>query len=127
VVRLALALFGDELSPRFCFARVVAIVEWDGAIARSVGQVLLGRTPYPARLEILAEHSVTRLLCGSFPRERLVDAARFGIAVHCGVSGGVPEADDDLSAFIVGLGLQLDAVDGSTLVVATSKLCGGAH
>lgn len=108
MIRLALALFGEELSPRFCFAKVASVIEWDGLHARCVGQVLLGTLPYPARLEVLAEQHVAGLLCGSFPRERLADAARCGIVVHCGVSGRVPVVDDELTDFVGNLGLPFD-------------------
>lgn len=126
VVRLALALFGAELSPRFCFARVAAIVEWDGVFAHHLEQVQLGRSPYPARLEILAEHSVTWLLCGSFPRERLGDAARCAISVRCGVSGGVPDTDDALTTFIIELGLLPEVVTDQGNAVASSSSAVGS-
>lgn len=108
VIRLAVALFGEELSPRFCFAKVASLVEWDGLHARNIGQVQLGTLPYPARLEVLAEQGVVGLLCGSFPRERLVDAARCGISVHCGVSGRVPVVEDELTDFVANLGLPCE-------------------
>lgn len=115
VIRLALALFGDELSPRFCFAKLASLVEWDGTRARGTGQVQLGTLPYPARLEVLAEQRVQWLLCGSFPRARLVDAARCGIAVHCGLSGQVPLDDEQLTNFILGLPIPVDAPVGRTV------------
>jgi len=102
-----LPLFGNELSPRFCFARVAAIVNWDGIHATPVGKVMLGRCPYPARLELLADQAVRWLLCGSFPREHLSEAARVGIAVQCGLSGRIPKDNKQLTAFIAGLKLQL--------------------
>lgn len=109
VIRLALALFGDELSPRFCFAKLASLVDWDGKRARGIGQVQLGTLPYPVRLEVLAEQRVQWLLCGSFPRARLADAARCGITVHCGLSGQVPLGNDELTNFILGLQMPIDA------------------
>ncbi len=104
-MRLALALFGEHLSPRFCFAPTAAIVDWDGVHASYVEQVELGNIPYPGRLELLANRGVAVLVCGSFPRERLVDAARRGIEVRCGFSGTLSPADEALSEWVAQLQL----------------------
>lgn len=110
---MALPLFEDDISPRFCFAKSALIVEWNGSQAATIGKVRLGNTPYPARLELLANRSVRWLLCGSFPRERLVDATRCGIAVCCGIRGTVPERNDELGAFISRL--EIDFMSRQTL------------
>ena len=103
MVRVALARFGEEVSPRFCCSPEALVVDWDGKEATELGIVSLGSRPYPARLERLAEMSVTWLVCGSFPRERLPDARRCGIRVSCGVSGRLPRSPTQLARFLARL------------------------
>ena len=100
-VRVALAVFGDEVSPRFCYCPKAVIVEWDGNQAMMCGSVHLGSCPYPTRLERLADLSVTWLVCGSFPRERLHEAGRYGIRVSCGAAGPVPPTPAAFARFLV--------------------------
>jgi len=104
-MRLALALFGEHLSPRFCFAPRAAIVDWDGSHASYAEWVELERVPYPGRLDLLANRGVTLLVCGSFPRERMADAARRNIEVRCGFSGSLCPTDDSLSDWVARLDL----------------------
>lgn len=103
VVRLALAVFGQEISPRFCHAREVVIVDWEGADLVHRAVLHLGGVPYPARLEGLAAFGVEWLICGSFPRERRAEALlRYGIRVVCGVAGPVPESAEALAQLASG-------------------------
>jgi len=88
---VAIALFGGEVSPRFCQARGVDIYRWDGERAQLEGHVLLGETCYPDRLEMLASRKVDILLCGAFPCEKAPLAISLGITVVSGLFG--PESE----------------------------------
>ena len=99
LVRVALPLFGEEISPRFCFAQEALIVDFDDVEVVEFGVIHLGQRPYPERLQQLAERSVDWLICGSFPRERLEDAKRLGIQISCGATGLVPSGSE-LAAFL---------------------------
>jgi hypothetical protein len=94
---VALAIYGDEVSPRFCFSPDAIILDWDGEHATKVDTVHLGSRPYPGRLGCLADVSVTWLICGAFPREHLHEASRYGIRVSCGAAGPVPSSPASLA------------------------------
>jgi predicted Fe-Mo cluster-binding NifX family protein len=101
VTRIALALFGDEVSPRFCFAQAVVVVELArGQVVRrevvSLGEPFLSR-----RIAQLAALGVEALLCGAFNRAYLPAAESLGIRVITGMSGNAEEA---LARFIRGGG-----------------------
>ena len=108
-VRVALAVYGDEVSPRFCYCPDAMIVDWDGRRATRCGSVHLGSCPYPLRLERLADLSVTWLVCGSFPREHLHEAGRYGIRVSCGAAGPIPTTPAALARFLVRMRGNADA------------------
>jgi predicted Fe-Mo cluster-binding NifX family protein len=90
--RIAIALFGDEVSPRFCFAEAVVVV--DIAEGRTVGRqvVSLGEPWLARRLSQLASLGVHTLVCGAFNRAYLPAAERLGIQVITGVAGNKDEA-----------------------------------
>lgn len=100
IVRVAVPLFGDEISPRFCFAQHALIVDWSGTTVERRVRARLGKKAYPERLEILARRSVAMLLCGGFPAEHLGEAERLGIRVVCGAAGVVPESDAELASLL---------------------------
>jgi hypothetical protein len=108
-VRVALAVYRDEVSPRFCYCPEALIVDWDGQRATPCGSVHLGTSPYPTRLERLADLSVTWLVCGAFPRERLHEASRCGIRVSCGAAGLVPTSPAALARFLARMNGASDA------------------
>jgi hypothetical protein len=108
-MRVALAVFGDEVSPRFCGCPEAMIVEWDGKRATACGSVHLGTCPYPTRLQRLANVSVTWLVCGAFPRERLHEAGRYGIHVSCGAAGSIPTSPTALARFLAQMNGAPDA------------------
>jgi hypothetical protein len=95
---IAIALFGDEVSPRFCFAEHVLVVCL--ANGREVRrQVLsLGEPWLPGRLAQLAAMGVRTLLCGAFNRAFRPNAERLGIRVITGISG---KAEDALASYLV--------------------------
>jgi predicted Fe-Mo cluster-binding NifX family protein len=105
-VRVAVPLFGDEISPRFCFARQALIVDWQDDSVHKRSLVRLGGTSYPERLEILARRGATLLICGAFPLEHFSEAKSLGIRVVCGASGLVPRSDHDLSALLATFALR---------------------
>jgi hypothetical protein len=105
-VRAAIPLFGEEISPRFCYARQALILDWEGDSVRRRTLARLGSTAYPERLEILARRGATLLICGAFPRDQLDEAARLGIRVVCGAAGAVPHSDGDLAALLATYAMQ---------------------
>lgn len=86
-MRVAIAVFQSDVSPRFCCAHDVDILDWNGREVTNELQVELGATPYPARLEILARLGVSVLMCGAFPCAQKPVADRLGVVVICGLSG----------------------------------------
>jgi predicted Fe-Mo cluster-binding NifX family protein len=96
---LAIALFGDEVSPRFCFAENILVVclERGREVKRQV--VSLGEPWLPSRIAQLAAIGVRVLLCGAFHRAFLPSAERSGIKVITGISG---KAEDALSSYLAG-------------------------
>jgi len=97
-MRLAIPTFGTEVSPRFCFAPEVLVVEVEGR--REVRRTLLtlGNATCPDRLRLLAGRGVSLLVCGGFNSAFLGDAERAGIHVVWGVSGSVDDALRDILA-----------------------------
>ena len=98
-MRVALPLFGTELSPRFCFASEVLIVTQDGENGDETQpreKLSLDGLGWPDRLERLAARHVDVLLCGGFPRVFLDRATGLGIQVEVGLGG---DAERVLDAF----------------------------
>jgi predicted Fe-Mo cluster-binding NifX family protein len=98
-MRVALPVFGTELSPRFCFAAEVLIVTQDrpdGVETRPRERLVLEGLGWPDRLRRLAERRVDVLLCGGFPRIFRAQAEALGIRVEVGLGG---EAERVLEAF----------------------------
>jgi predicted Fe-Mo cluster-binding NifX family protein len=93
---VAIALFGEEVSPRFCFAEQVLVVSFENGreIRRNV--VGLGEPWLPRRIAHLAAMGVRTLLCGAFNRAYLPNAERLGIRVVTGISG---KAEDAVASF----------------------------
>jgi hypothetical protein len=95
-MRIAVALFGEEVSPRWCVARqaLVATVR-DGTITERE-RLDLGDCSNVVRLARLHARGVSVLLCGGFDRRHLPLAQRLGVRVIWKVSGS---AEDALRAF----------------------------
>jgi hypothetical protein len=88
----AIALFGEEVSPRFCYAESALLVRFvDGQeVWRRV--VSLGEPWIPRRLSRLAAIGVRTILCGAFNRAYLPAAEGLGIRVLTGISGNAEDA-----------------------------------
>jgi predicted Fe-Mo cluster-binding NifX family protein len=93
---IAIALFGDEVSPRFCFADRILVVNL--ARGQEVWRhvVSLGEPWLPQRMSQLAALGVRTLLCGAFNRAYLPAAERLGVQVVTGIRGN---AEDALTLF----------------------------
>jgi hypothetical protein len=89
---VAIALFGEEVSPRFCYAESALVVSLVGGqeVWRQV--VSLGEPWIPGRLSQLAGVGVRTILCGAFNRAYLPSAERLGIRVVTGISGNAENA-----------------------------------
>jgi len=96
---LGIALFGDEVSPRFCFAENILVVclAQGREVKRQV--VSLGEPWLPSRIAQLVAMDVRLLLCGAFNRAFLPNAERLGIQVVTGISG---KAEDALASYLAG-------------------------
>lgn len=96
-MRVALPLFGTDLSPRFCFAAEVVIVTQarvDGVETQPRERLVLEGLGWPDRLRRLAERHVDVLLCGGFPRIFRAQAEALGIRVEVGLGGEVERVLD---------------------------------
>jgi hypothetical protein len=96
---IGIPLFGTEVSPRFCFADTILVVEVDRG--REIRRFItsLGEPWLPRRVADLATLGVRTLLCGAFNRAYLPTANRLGIQVITGVSG---ESESALASFLRG-------------------------
>lgn len=90
-MRVAIPTFGVDISPRFCFAREMIVVDVVGGDEVSRRHVALGDTSCPERLTILTGQHVDVLLCGGFPRHCLPMAEASGIHVVVGLVGAVED------------------------------------
>jgi len=96
---IAIALFGDEVSPRFCFAETILVVEVvrGQEVRRHIAS--MGEPWLPHRMSRLSALGIKTLLCGAFNRAYLPTAERLGVRVITGISGNAEEA---LGRFLVG-------------------------
>jgi predicted Fe-Mo cluster-binding NifX family protein len=90
-MRVAIPMFGEDISPRFCFAREMVVIERQGSDEVSRERVMLGDVSWPGRFSVLTEHRVDVLLCGGFPRDFLPLAAAAGVRVIVGLAGTVEQ------------------------------------
>ncbi len=90
-MRVAIPLFGADISPRFCFAREMVVIDRQGGDEVSRERVTLGDVSWPERFSVLTEHRVDVLLCGGFPRDFLPLAAAAGVRVIVGLAGTVEQ------------------------------------
>jgi hypothetical protein len=93
---VAIALFGEEVSPRFCFAEQVLVVSFVNGHEVWRNVFSLGEPWLPRRLSQLSAMGVRTLLCGAFNRAYLPNAERLGIRVVTGISG---RAEDAVASF----------------------------
>ena len=98
-MRVAIATFGDEVSPRFCFARAVIVVDIEDGRATARGTVDLTASDYPNRLRVLEERGVSLLVCGGFDLAHLPRAEHQGLHVACGIGGTI---DDTVARLCAG-------------------------
>jgi len=99
MMRVALPLFGEDISPRFCFAREMIVIERHGQQEVSRRRVQLNDASWPERFSVLEEHRIDVLLCGGFPRRYLPYASRAGVRVIVGLAGRVEQVAE---AFFAG-------------------------
>jgi hypothetical protein len=99
---IGIPLFGTEVSPRFCFADTILVVEVERGRESRRFVVSLGEPWLPGRVAELASLGVRTLLCGGFNRAYLPTADRLGIQVITGVSG---DAEKALASFLCGQGI----------------------
>jgi predicted Fe-Mo cluster-binding NifX family protein len=92
VPTVAIALFGDEVSPRFCYAEKVLVVNIEEGQVTWRNVVSLGDPWLPGRMSQLSAMGVGTLLCGAFNRAYLPNAERLGIRVLTGISGNAEAA-----------------------------------
>ena len=93
---LAIPLFGEEVAPRFCFAREFLVVElMDGEVVRRM-RVPMGNMDWPERLDRLAAEGVSVVLCAGFGRRFMPSADVRGIQVVNCLSG---RAEDLIAAY----------------------------
>jgi hypothetical protein len=88
----AIALFGEEVSPRFCYAESALVVCFvnDQEVWRQV--VSLGDPWIPRRLSQLAALGVRTILCGAFNSAYLPAAEGLGMQVITGIYGNAEDA-----------------------------------
>jgi predicted Fe-Mo cluster-binding NifX family protein len=103
---IGIPLFGSEVSPRFCFADTILVVEAEQGRESRRFVTSLGDTWLPGRVAELASLGVRTLICGGFNRAYLPTADRLGIQIITGVSG---DAEDALASFLSG-----QIISGST-------------
>jgi len=89
---IAIALFGDEVSPRFCYAESALVVSVGNGQELWRRVVSLGDPWIPSRVSQLAAMGVRTILCGAFNRTYLPSATHLGIRVVTGISGKAEEA-----------------------------------
>jgi len=97
--RIGIPLFGSEVSPRFCFAEAILVVEVENGRESRRFVTPLGEPWLPGRVAQLATLGIRTLLCGGFNRAYLPTAERLGIQIIAGVSG---DAEDVLAQFLRG-------------------------
>lgn len=86
-MRVAIPTFGQDISPRFCFATEMLVVEVVGHEVLTRKRVPLGDMSWSERLAVLQAHHVQVLLCGGFPKQYAPVAAAAGIQVTVGLAG----------------------------------------
>lgn len=91
-MRAAIATFGSEVSPRFCCAREVLIVDVEDGRETARSTLTMGEACNPERLRLLGSRGVQVLLCGGFNRQFLAEAERGGVHVFWDVEGPVEDA-----------------------------------
>lgn len=103
---VAVSLFGNEVSPRFCFAKQALVVNVDGDRELERAIVDLGETDYPERLRLLGERGVTLVICGGFDRRYLGHARADGIHVIAGITGQAEDAVRSIRGGTLGPGIS---------------------
>ncbi len=97
-MRVAIPTFGPEVSPRFCCAQEILVVECEGGRELSRERLVVGGACNPERLQLLQVRGVTLLLCGGFDRRFLGHAQRAGVHVQWGLCGGIEALVGELLA-----------------------------
>jgi len=95
-VRIAVPVFGEDVAPRFCFAREMLVVDLDGERETGRRFVLFGNGRWAQRIRLLEDLGVDVLLCGGFNRRLQPMAVQAGIEVLWGQRG---EAETIIEAY----------------------------
>jgi len=95
-MRVAIPIFGEEISPRFCFAEDVLLLDVEDRREVSRKVLRLGQICNPDRLRLLEARGVGVLVCGGFDRDFLPTAHDLGVHVVWGVTGTVETAVRDV-------------------------------
>jgi predicted Fe-Mo cluster-binding NifX family protein len=103
-MRVAIATFGSEVSPRFCGARRVLVAEVDGGRVTNRAAVSLDDYGLTARIRLLGSLGVRLLVCGAFDRAFLAEAERAGLHVVARIDGSVEAALGAVAAGRLGPG-----------------------
>ncbi|HCF60914.1 MAG TPA: hypothetical protein DFS52_23305 [Myxococcales bacterium] len=99
-LRIGIPLFGDEVSPRFCFAgRMLVVTVADDGAELSRETISLGSTWFPDRLALVASRGIAVVVCGGFNAAFLPQAEQMGIRVISGVAG---DAEQAFASFLAG-------------------------
>ncbi len=67
-MRIAVPVFGEDVAPRFCFAREMLVVDLEGDRETGRRFVMFGTGSWTQRIRLLEDLGVDLLLCGGFNR-----------------------------------------------------------
>ncbi len=93
---VAIPLFGEEVAPRFCFAREFLLAELAGGGVVRRERVVMADMDWPERLDRLEAAGVTVVLCAGIGRRFVPSAEVRGIQVVTCLSG---RAEDLIEAY----------------------------
>lgn len=98
-MRVAVPVFGEDVAPRFCFAREMLVVDLEEGRETGRRFVMFGNGRWAQRIRLLEDLGVDVLLCGGFNRRLQPAAEQAGIRVLWGQRG---EAEAILEAYRAG-------------------------
>lgn len=90
-MRIAIATFRTQVSPRFDCANTIWLIEVDGETEISRAEISLTQVPPPARAGFLRSHGASVLLCGGLRRRDYFDLVEQGIEIIAGLMGDAQE------------------------------------
>ena len=114
-MKIAIALFGSRVSPRFDCAPRFRIVETDDGEIRDTKEIDTDKCDVIDRIKKLAESGVDTLICGGIDGFSVSQLDYHGIKIYSWITG---QADDALNCLLKG---QLE----SGFMMAPGGRCGG--